>query len=601
MRKRILTGIVPVLLALVFLASCGSGAAETAEPAESAEPGYTLEQKTVPMRIQTSVRNEISDAEMNLYFVNGGDIPYVALSEYMPFVGSIYKDDQLSIPAAEYEIERIADDHILVKRTDNDSFMDIEPKKDVIEFVGMDWFIATPGSTSLLSILSVGESGRGGSANLFRDNGKSYERTGEAIIRFDFSEYDIDLIDQDGECYLPLQTVNDLLVSGNYVLVVYNGEKLIASSMSSDLIDEMYEAPTGTMSEDFARFNYNELRFLLDTFYGLKPEHDIDSFGDYFGSTGLLADLSGTDAKAFDRALRRLTMKYFDDGHSGLLKFSYLSGVPDPNDIDEKLAVFSDLGISNNDKAFPTIQRQIRRANYYPDHPEIDPFEGAEKPWFYEEVGDTAIITFDAFAINRTDYYTQADLEDPQDTIELIAYAHSQITRDNSPIKNVVLDLSCNGGGDADAAIFTIAWFKNTGRITLRDTLTGAQAVCDYEADINLDGEFDMDDWLPDDVNKYCLISGASFSCGNLVPAAFKDAADTTLLGLTSGGGTCAIRPCTTASGAVFTISGTRQISTVRNGSFYNIDLGVEPDFVLSKMESFYDREQLAELIHTLP
>ena len=31
--------------------------------------------------------------------------------------------------------------------------------------------------------------------------------------------------------------------------------------------------------------------------------------------------------------------------------------------------------------------------------------------------------------------------------IGIIAFAHREITRKNSPIKNVVLDLSCNGGG----------------------------------------------------------------------------------------------------------------------------------------------------------
>ena len=592
MRKRILAGAVSLALALSFLAPCAFAAAE---------PEYVLERKTVPMRIQTSVQEEIRDTEVNLYFFNGGDIPYVALSEYMPFVGDIYKDDRFSIPAAEYEIQRIADNHVLVKRTDNVSFMDINPEEDVIEFVGMDWFTATPGSTSLITVLSVGESGRGGSSNLFEDDGGSYERLGNDIIRFDLSEYDIDLIDHDGECYLPLQTVNDLLVSRNYVLVVYNGEKVLAGGLSTDLLDEMYDAPTGTMSEDFAHFNYNELRFLMDAFYGLKPEHDIDSFGDYFSSTGLLADLAGTDPKAFDRALRRLTMKYFDDGHSGLLKQSWMGGEPDPDDLDEKLEVFDDFGISVDESTWSGIRRQLVRLDYYPDHPEIDPFAEGERPWFYEEVGDTAIITFDSFAINRDNYYAEADLDNPQDTIELIAYAHSRVTREDSPIKNVVLDLSCNGGGAADAAIFTIAWFKNVGKIALRDTLTGAQSVCSYAADINLDGEFDLDDQLPDDVNRYCLISASSFSCGNLVPAAFKGVTGITLLGQTSGGGTCTVLPCTTASGAVFAMSGTRQISTVKNGSFYNVDLGVEPDFVLSRMETFYDREALVEYIHTLP
>jgi len=41
-------------------------------------------------------------------------------------------------------------------------------------------------------------------------------------------------------------------------------------------------------------------------------------------------------------------------------------------------------------------------------------------------------------------------------------------------------------------------------------------------------------------------------------------------------------------------------MSAVLNGSFYNIDEGIEPDFVLSSPESYYDRPNLVEYIHTL-
>ena len=43
----------------------------------------------------------------------------------------------------------------------------------------------------------------------------------------------------------------------------------------------------------------------------------------------------------------------------------------------------------------------------------------------------------------------------PVDTISIIINAHRQITRGNSPIKNVVVDLSCNGGGQAAAAVLS--------------------------------------------------------------------------------------------------------------------------------------------------
>ncbi len=564
----------------------------------------TIEGIAYPFRVQLDSKKEAETREITLYFLNGGDIPYVALSEYMPFVGEIYKDDDLGIPAAEYEISQPAENHTLVMRIDNSSSMDIDTKEDTIEFIGYDYFVSTPGNNLLTSALVLSEDGRGGHSNLFMDDGDfSYERDGSTLIKYDLKEYFIDLIEKDGECYLPLQTVNDLLVSQNYVYVVFNGIELIASSYSGSLIDEMYDAPTGTMSEDFALFNYNELRFMLDTFYGLKPEHGITDFGDYFASTGLLFDLAGTDPVKFDRAIRSLTSKYFDDGHSGMLKYSYLSGPAKEGDVEETMSVFESLGESSNSMAWEGMRVKGIRSEYYPDHPEIEPFEGGESAWFYEEIGDTAIITFDAFTLDKTDYYTEADLENPSDTIELISYAHKQITREDSPIKNVIVDLSCNGGGAADAAVFLMAWLKSDGMATvaLNNVSTGAQSIGRFTADINLDGEIDFDDNLPIEINRYILTSFQSFSCGNLVPTALKGQPNITLIGHTSGGGSCVVRPCTTASGTIFCISGPLQISTLKNGSLYNADQGADPDFTISKYETFYDREKLVDFIHQLP
>ena len=98
----------------------------------------------------------------------------------------------------------------------------------------------------------------------------------------------------------------------------------------------------------------------------------------------------------------------------------------------------------------------------------------------------------------------------------------------------------------------------------------------------------------------WCLTSMNSFSCGNLVPAALKMSGQATLICQTSGGGSCVVLPCTSASGCLFQISGPEQLSIVRNGSFYNIDQGIEPDVVLTQVESFYDREGLVDYLHTI-
>ena len=308
---------------------------------------------------------------------------------------------------------------------------------------------------------------------------------------------------------MPLQTVNDLLVSRNYVLVVFNGIEVIAGLYGSDFLSEMYKAPAGEMSEKFALFNYNELRFNLDTFYSLKEEHGIKDFGDFFIATDLMADLADTDSKAFDRALLKLTLKYFDDGHSRLVTNSWLSGQPDADEAQK--SIMDDLGLSTNELVSEGTRLKSLRAGFYPDHPEIDPEKDNEKPWFYEEVGDTAVVTFDSFFVSKLDYYKEADPEHADDTIELISYAHSQITRAGSPVKNVVVDLSCNNGGMTDAAVFLMSWLQSDGEsiVAMKSTLTGAQSVGSYLADINLDGNFDEKDKLLYPVARADLICNA--------------------------------------------------------------------------------------------
>ena len=65
-----------------------------------------------------------------------------------------------------------------------------------------------------------------------------------------------------------------------------------------------------------------------------------------------------------------------------------------------------------------------------------------------------------------------------------------------------------------------------------------------------------------------------------------------------SGGGACVVLSCCSASGTIFQVSGTKQISVVRNGSFYNVDRGIEPDIYISRPEDFYNRPALVERLH---
>ena len=79
-----------------------------------------------------------------------------------------------------------------------------------------------------------------------------------------------------------------------------------------------------------------------------------------------------------------------------------------------------------------------------------------------------------------------------------------------------------------------------------------------------------------------------------------KDSHKVTILGKTSGGGSCSVLSLSTANGAMFRISSLYRMSDLKNGSYYDIDTGVDPDCIIVKPENFYNREALTDYINNL-
>lgn len=187
------------------------------------------------------------------------------------------------------------------------------------------------------------------------------------------------------------------------------------------------------------------------------------------------------------------------------------------------------------------------------------------------------------------------------DTVSLVIWAHNRIHRENSPIRKVVIDLSCNGGGSLNACIYIASWVLGSANLSIENVTTGAQYTTVYWVDVDLDGVCSTDDELGvDKLDVYCLVNGNSFSCGNLLPTMFKQDGRVTLVGQTTGGGSCLVRHTSAADGTLFSISDYYRLSIVKNGSFYNIDRGVEADIPLRKPASYYDRAALVEYLDTI-
>lgn len=606
MRRRLYALLTAAALALSGLSGCSvpgivpeapAAPQETASEGEEAgeeavsEEGQSPETGSFPMRIQKKAWTDPDEGEIRLAFFQGQDIPYVSLTEYMPLAASLYEDTDSKAAAPVFQVDNPVKNCFVVSRTDNGADMAVNTEEGTIEFLDYDRFVSPAAGNTVTRPGSMvfSEAGSDGAQALLEDTGESYDRRGGKVLKLDLSAYGIGLMEEGGECYVPLQTLNDLLLPQTGKAAVFNGLELLVGPWGGEFVKERYSAEPGSMSEAFADFNYRELCLCLDTFYGLKAEHGIGRFGDFFDETELTESLSGTDPAAFDKSLRRLVLRYFHDSCSGFRTPSVLTG----KDLEEDI-LLGDLADPNARTGQDAAYLTARKA-YYPD------LGNGGRTLLYEEVGDTAVLAIDTFTADKNDYYTQADRENPGDTVELISYAHEMITRYGSPVRNVVLDLSNCRGGSVNAAAFVTAWIRGSALFGARNTLTGALSAEGVRADINLDGLFDEADRLPDSVHVYCLISQNTFSLASLVAAAVKGKAGVTLLGTATGGGACLDRLCTTASGAEYRIPGTLQTGIFKEGSFYRPEGGTEPDFVISSIDTFYNRILLTEVIRSLP
>ena len=56
----------------------------------------------------------------------------------------------------------------------------------------------------------------------------------------------------------------------------------------------------------------------------------------------------------------------------------------------------------------------------------------------------------------------------------------------------------------------------------------------------------------------------------------------------------------TTMWGTSYRTSGPKRISFVKNGAYYDVDRGVEPDYIIRSYQHFFDRQALTDYINQL-
>lgn len=512
--------------------------------------------------------------DIPLYFAGTStDVPYISTRTLNALLGRIFGELWGEQPPVLEQNGACA----VIRRADGQT-AEIDFDAHEIRFQTYNAFLGAP-QAALLDVVSVMPAHEDGTAKYIQRVPGSFGRAGRPVT-ITLEDYGIETALKGDTGYIPLQTFSDIFLTPLGCCIAYNGRMAAITSLRDpySLISLYYEAPAGPRSTELSDFTYNEMCLALDLLYGLKEQQNIESFDALCRETKLYEALHSEDPFTADCAVRTLTDGYLGDVHTCFLAPSWYAGQSahvtssaSPVSMDAFAAYYADA-VAARSHAFP---------------------DGVPA---YQEIGDTAFITLDNFTFDPdADYYTAAPGPDAQDTVGIIAYAHECITRENSPVRNVVLDLSCNLGGDLDAAVYALAWLAGTATINLNDACTGAQACVRYRSDVNLDGRCDDADSVSS-LHCACLVSSASFSAANLA-ATVLEGTTVQLIGQRTGGGSCSILPLTLADGTVLRISGPLQASAMQNGSYYDTDRGVEPAYRIMRIENFYNRAGLCRML----
>lgn len=445
-------------------------------------------------------------------------------------------------------------------------------------------------------------------------------------VHLDFSKYSIDLHDDGSNVYFPFATLADIYSDCNFhnaschddlVVVSTKLDTYSINTIAPEFAAKPYQRETVTA--DMAKFRYQELCFVFDNLFGYPGRTIMEQNG--MTEKGFDATLESVpngrmvkrllqSANNMDFAWGRMAMQYLinDGGHTD---FWAMTGLPENIEGDYVERLMAAAG--NYPEAYAMYQQWVN-INY--ERSKLERELETKRKQAYGDVlykvnsaKTTAVIIMNSFmdmdeaAWNK--YYasqkTDADWKElmnsyKKDILVGLLYGLQQAKTDG--VKNLVIDITINGGGSCDLVGASVAMLRKNRTVQFwsQDALEGSNKIATYYVDSNFDGVFDeRDDTQPkvdcSGMNIGVLCSKVAFSCGHQFPTLMKDYGFP-IMGERSGGGTCCIQVMQTADGQNFIISTYRDRSTDKN--FANTDAGITPtDGYTFGYDNFYDLDFL--------
>ena len=419
-----------------------------------------------------------------------------------------------------------------------------------------------------------------------------------AALSLNMKKYGIDLRGDGRMVYVPLSTLSDMYSNLYSNHVMFNGEKIIVTNFEktpAEIDAAFFKKPylTEERPEDLAAYSYGELCFAIDHFYGRPGRNSIDKTIEADGIDKALDEkvrnlLKSTDMEEYIFGMEILAKKLADGSHTLISPIlnSILGGLYDEKSLESLVDKF----ITPFGQLYPLEALGIVNALAKRDGSDESAAKRKSvlKSDTYAKVGNTIYCIYDDFGPIDTKgwaaYYQgkgQIPTYNPNFKGDICGIVEALDKAAADPeVKNFVLDLTCNSGGEASvlAAITTLLAGKNS--FAYENVLTKQRGVDEFEVDGNFDRVFDNKDKAPrhPELNIAILTSHLAYSCGNLLPSLMKDYGYL-IIGEKSGGGSCSIQKMCTPEGLCYQLSSSR--TRLINKAGENIDKGVEPHIAL--------------------
>ena len=573
------------LVALMFLGSILTGCVDIIDnPADSGQETVTGDDASdkMPFKVtETSVNdNGVSTRTVALrYYEDMPHVAYIAVADFQKMLLPSTTIQVSKMAASQYALTSSDGQKAVVNTADETMTFD-----DYLEFVAL-------GVTKGKGIENEDE-------ELYVRDLSQKNTPATAMVSFNLKKYGIDLRGDGQMVYVPLTTLSDMYshVFGNHV--IFNGEKIMLANFEkkpADIDAAFFKKPYETVERpaDLAAYSYGEMCFVIDHFHGKPGRNAIDQTIQEKGLDMALNEtvrklLKSTKMNEYIFGLEYLGTMLADGSHTTISPIinSILIGAYDQNAIVALSTKFLVEFEDDYELEYFTVVKNIQRT----DGSDMSAKKRKEllKTDTYAKVGNTMYCIFDDFGPADSEGWTAFYKgTGPKPTynpefkgdITIVTEALDKAAAD-SEVKNFVLDLTCNNGGDLSVllAITTLLAGKNA--VTYENVLTKQRGVKDFEVDGNFDRVFDDKDKAPryPQLNIAILTSRLAYSCGNLLPSQMKDYGYL-IIGEKSGGGSCSIQRMSTAEGLCYQISSARM--RLLNEAGENIDKGVEPHIAL--------------------